>query len=193
MSLDTVVADIREEAQARAEELRESAETRADRIIADAEDDAEAIRETAEREVDREIDQLRERRLSSAQLEAKQERLEARRDVLDEVRAAVEDELAGLDGDTRESLTRTLLSAASVEFETDESVSVYGRAADHELLESILEEYDGWSVAGERDCLGGVVVESETSRIRVNNTFDSILEDVWEENLREISDRLFTQ
>jgi len=27
----------------------------------------------------------------------------------------------------------------------------------------------------------------------VNNTFDSILEDVWEDELKEISDRLFEQ
>jgi V/A-type H+-transporting ATPase subunit E len=27
----------------------------------------------------------------------------------------------------------------------------------------------------------------------VNNTFDSVLEDVWEENLREISARLFEE
>ncbi|WP_247729758.1 V-type ATP synthase subunit E [Halovivax limisalsi] len=193
MSLDTVVADIRDEAHARAEEIREEGERRAEEIVADAEDDADAIREEAEREADREIEQLREQRLSSAELEAKQERLEARRDVLGDVREAVEAELAALEGDTREELTRTLLSAASEEFESGDAVRVYGRADDRELLESIVDDYDGYEVAGERDCLGGVVVESEGSRVRVNNTFDSILEDVWEENLREISERLFEQ
>ena len=193
MSLDTVVEDIREEAHARAEEIREAGESRADEIVADAEDDAAEIRETAEREAEREIEQLREQRLSSAKLEAKQERLEARRDVLGDVRESVESELAALGGETREELTRTLLSAASEEFESDDTVSVYGRAEDEELLESILEDFDGYEVAGEYDCLGGVVVESEGSRVRVNNTFDSVLEDVWEDNLREISEQLFEQ
>ena len=193
MSLDTVVEDIREEAHARAEEIREEGESRADEIIADAEDDAEEIRAEAEEEADREIEQLREQRLSSAQLEAKQERLEARRDVLGDVREAVEEELSSLEGDTREELTRTLLSAASEEFESGDDVRVYGRAGDQELLESIVDDYDGYEVAGEYDCLGGVVVESENSRVRVNNTFDSILDDVWEDNLREISEQLFEQ
>ena len=193
MSLDTVVEDIREEAQARAKDIREAGDERADEIVTAAEADAEEMREQAERQAKREIEQLREQRLSSAKLEAKQERLEARRDVLGEVRERVESELAELEADTREELTRSLLDAASVEFRTDDRVRVYGRADDQQLLEEILAEYDGYEYAGDYECLGGVVVESEASRLRVNNTFDSILADVWEDNLREVSDRLFEQ
>ncbi|WP_455448935.1 V-type ATP synthase subunit E [Natrinema thermotolerans] len=193
MSLDTVVKDIREEANARAEDIRSEGETRAEEIESAAEADAEEIRADAEAEVDREIDQLREQRLSSAKLEAKQKRLEARRDVLGEVREAVEDELATLEGDVREDLTRDLLEAASEEFDEGNDVNVYGRSDDAELLESIVADYDGYEYAGEVDCLGGVVVESDQSRVRVNNTFDSVLEDVWEDNLQGISNRLFEQ
>ncbi|SEW16663.1 V-type ATP synthase subunit E [Natrinema salifodinae] len=193
MSLDTVVEDIREEANARAEDIRAEGETRAEEIESAAEADAEEIVTEAEAEVEREIEQLREQRLSSAKLEAKQKRLEARRDVLGEVREEVEAELAALEGDSREELTRELLEAASSEFDEGDDVSVYGRADDQALLESILEDYDGYEYAGEYDCLGGVVVESDQSRVRVNNTFDSVLEDVWEDNLQEISNRLFEQ
>ncbi len=193
MSLDTVVEDIKEEAHARAENIRDDGESRAEEIVSAAEADADEILEQAEREVEREIEQLREQRLSSAKLEAKQKRLEARRDVLGEVGEQVEAELAALEGETREELTRTLLEATSAEFDAGDDVRVYGRSDDQELLESILEEYDGYEYAGEYDCLGGVVVESDQSRVRVNNTFDSVLEDVWEENLRETSNRLFEQ
>ncbi|MFC7213754.1 V-type ATP synthase subunit E [Saliphagus sp. GCM10025334] len=193
MSLDTVVEDIREEAHARAEDIRAEGEARAEEIESAAEDDAEETLERAETEVEREIEQLREQRLSSAKLEAKQERLEARRNVLGEVREQVETELADLEGETREDLTRTLIDAAGEEFDEGDDVRVYGRAEDQAQIESILADYDGYAYAGERDCLGGVVVESDQSRVRVNNTFDSVLEDVWEENLREISNRLFEQ
>ncbi|MFC4439442.1 MULTISPECIES: V-type ATP synthase subunit E [Natrialbaceae] len=193
MSLDTVVEDIREEARARAEKIRNEGEARAEEIESAAEADADEILENAEQEAERETEQLREQRLSSAKLEAKQKRLEARRDVLGDVREQVEDELIALEGETREELTRELLDAASAEFDEDDDVSVYGRADDRELIESILDDYDGYEYAGERDCLGGVVVESDQSRVRVNNAFDSVLEDVWEDNLREISNRLFEQ
>lgn len=191
MSLDTVVEDIREEARARAEEIRGEGEDRADEIVAEAEAEAERIREEREASVERQIAQEREQALSSAKLEAKQERLEARRDALQSVRDEVEAAIAALEGERREELTRELLDQAAAEFGGDETVSIYGRAEDEELLTRILSEYEGWSYAGERDCLGGVVVESEESRVRVNNTFDSVLEGVWEDNLKELSDRLF--
>jgi V/A-type H+-transporting ATPase subunit E len=195
MSLDTVVEDVREEARARANEIREDAEERGRSIISEAEQDAEEIVEEREREVNRQIEQEREQQLSGAQLEAKQERLEARRDVLEDVRESVEERIASLD-EGREDLTRALLADAAEEFDEGD-IQVYGRADDQELIESILAdeetEYEGSTYAGEHDCLGGVVVESEESRVRVNNTFDSVLEGVWEDNLREVSERLFEE
>lgn len=192
MSLETVVEDIREEASARAEEIRIAGDSRAEEIVNEAERDADAILSEAERDAERRIEQEREQKLSSAKLEAKQERLESRRAIIQDVRDAVEDELASIDGDEREELTRTLLDAAAQEFEGD-TVRVRGRADDEELLESVLEEYDGFEVGEPIECLGGVVVESDESRVRVNNTFDSVLSDVWEDNLREISTRLFEE
>jgi len=193
MSLETVVEDIREQARARAEEIRAEAESEAEAIIDEAEADAEATIAAAERQVDRDIEQERDQRLSSANLEAKQNRLEARRDLLESVRQDVEEQIAGLEDDRRQELTQALLDAAAVEFEDDDDVSVYGRAEDEALLTDLLGDYDGFEYAGEYDCLGGVVVESSTSRLRVNNTFDSILDDVWEAELKEISNRLFEQ
>ena len=191
MSLETVAEDIRDEARARAEEIREEGEERAAEIVEDAEADAEKILDEREAAIEREVEQRREQAVSSAKLEAKQARLEARRDAIADVREAVETAIAEIDGERRRSLTETLLDAAAEEFDEGESVSVYGRADDADLLEDLLEGYDGFSVAGEYDCLGGVVVESEESRVRVNNTFDSILEAVWEDNLKELSTRLF--
>jgi V/A-type H+-transporting ATPase subunit E len=192
MSLDTVVEDIREEAEREADEIEAEAEERAEAIIAEAEADAEEIRDEIERETDREIEQEREQKLSGAKLEAKQARLEARRSVLQEVREDAEAAIADLE-EGREELTRALLDDAAAEFAEGASVEVYGRADDRELIESILADYDGYEYAGEFDCLGGVVVESSESRVRVKNTFDSVLADVWEDNLKTVSDRLFDE
>ncbi|MFO7925899.1 MAG: V-type ATP synthase subunit E [Halobacteriota archaeon] len=192
MSLDTVVEDIRDEARARAEEIREAGEERAEEIVSDAEREAEEIVSDAEREAERAINQEREQELSGAKLEAKQARLEARRAILENVHDDVEAQIESLDGDEREELTRSLLDAAAEEFDA-ESVRVRGAADDTELLESIVADYDGFEVGEPIDCLGGIVVESDESRVRVNNTFDSVLGDVWEENLREISARLFEE
>ncbi|MFW5917698.1 MAG: V-type ATP synthase subunit E, partial [Halorubrum sp.] len=173
MSLDTVVEDVRDEARARAEEIREAAESEADEIVAEAEADAERIREERLAEVDREIDQEREQTLSSAKLQAKQERLGARRDVLQDVYDDVEATIESLDGDRRRDLTEALLDATLAEFDDDADVAVYTRAEDVDLLEELVADRNA-AVDGEVDCLGGIVAESDTSRVRVNNTFDSV-------------------
>lgn len=191
MSLDTVVDDVLEEARERREEIIEQAEADAETIIADAEADAEETIETAEAEVEREIEQEREQAISSANLEAQQERLEARRDVLSDVRDAVETAIADISGDDRETLTRDCIDAASREFEDSADVDVYARSDDEALVRDILEDYPGYEYAGDRDILGGVIVESSASRVRVDNSFDSILEDVWEDELKTVSEILF--
>ena len=191
MSLDNVVSDIRDEAHARAEEIRQDGERRAEEIVDDAETDAEELLEAREEAVERQIEQEREQAVSGAKLEAKQERLEARRDVLEDVRERVETELRELPDDKREELTRALLEEAAAEFEGDASVAVYGRADDRELIEDLVADHDGFEYGGEHDCLGGVVVDSTDSRVRVNNTFDSVLEDAWEDSLKNVSDVLF--
>ena len=191
MSLETVVEDIRETARERADELLAEADADADRIVSEAEAEAEAIVEEGEAEAERRIERERDQRRSSATLEAKQARLEARREQLAAVREEVEAAVAGLEGETRESLTRALLDAAAEEFADVEDVRVFGAEDDADLLASVVEDYDGFEHAGSVDCLGGVVVESPNSRLRVNNTFDSVLEAVWDDELRAISARLF--
>jgi V/A-type H+-transporting ATPase subunit E len=193
MSLENVVSDIRDEAHARAEEIRQEGERRAEEIVETAEADAEELLEAREEAVEKQIEQEREQALSSAKLEAKQGRLEARRDVLQDVRAQVEDDLRTLPDEKREELTRALLDQAAAEFEGEESVAVYGRADDEELLKELVDDYDGFEYGGEYDCLGGVVVDSTDSRVRMNNTFDSVLDDVWEDNLKDVSGILFDQ
>ncbi|MFB6193739.1 MAG: V-type ATP synthase subunit E [Halobaculum sp.] len=192
MSLETVVEDIRTEARQRATEIREEAEREAEQIREEAREEADRIKEEARESVERRIEQEREQATSSATLEAKQERLSARRDILEQVHEETEQAIASMEGERRRSLTKSVIEDAAEEF-GDEPVAVYGRADDRELILALLDEggHDEWSFAGERDCLGGIVAESEASRVRVNNTFDSILEDAWEDNLKAISDRLF--
>ncbi len=191
MSLETVVEDIRDEARTRADQIRAEADDRAADIVEAAEADADDIVAAKEREIENQIEQERDQRLSSAKLEAKHEILSARRDVIQDVRNAVETRLSELDGDEREELTRELLDAAAVEFRDNESVRVYSCPSDEDLITEVLDDYENFEYAGEYDCLGGVVVEGDASRVKVNNTFDSILETVWDDQLKDISSKLF--
>lgn len=191
MSLETVVEDIRAEAEAQAAAIREDAEIQAEEIIEAAEADAEETLESAKSTATQRIEREREQELSSATLQAKQERLAARRDVLEDVYTDVEEALRDLEGDRRESLTAALIDDGIDQIDVEGTVQIAGRADDAELIESLVADRDGVEYGGEYECLGGVVIESDAARVRVNNTFDSVLDSVWEAHLKDISDRLF--
>ena len=191
MSLETVVEDIRAEAEAQAAAIRDDAEGQAEEIVEAAEEDAEETLETAKATASQRIDREREQQLSSATLKAKQERLAARRDVLEDVYTAVENALRDLDGERREAATEALLDAGIDQIDVDGIIRVSGRSEDQALLESLIDDRENVEYGGEYACLGGVVIESDEARVRVNNTFDSILDSVWEAHLKDISDRLF--
>lgn len=193
MGLETVVEDIREEARERAEEIRAEADAEAAEIIEAAEADAEERISAAEREVERRIEQEREQAHSSAKLEAKQTRLESRRDLLAELRERLEAQIEALEGDRREELTRTLLTDAVSEYPEDAPLTVRGHPKDAELLEDLVAEHEAAEYTGTTDCLGGVIVGSEESRITIDNTFDALLEQMWEDNLKRLSASLFEQ
>lgn len=188
MGLDTVVNDIKDEARARAEEIVEEAEAEKEEKLEEARERAEELKQEARRDAESEADALREQEVSSAKLEARKMKSRKERDLLADLRADVRDELAALDED-REGLTATLLEDGIEELGETEGV-VYVAEGDEEMVEELLEDVDGFEVGGTTDVLGGVVVEAADGKVRVDNSFDSVLERVWNDSLREVSARL---
>lgn len=188
MGLDTVVDDIRDEAREEADRIVSDAEEDRDARIAEAEEEADRILEQAEEEAEIEAEALREQTLSGARLEAKTMQSRARKELLDDLRGAVEDRLAALD-DGREDLTEALLDDAIEELDADAG-TVHVAEGDADLAEELLADRDGFELGGTEDVLGGVIVDSADGDVRVTNTFDAVLDRVWSDDVREITSRL---
>jgi len=188
MGLETVVDDIKDEARTRAEEIAQEAEEEAEEILEEARQEAESIKEEERESAEKRAKELREQEISSAKLEARKMRSRERRDLLAELRADVSEELADVE-EGREEMTRNLLEGAIEELGEDTG-AVYAAEGDEELVKEILDDYDGFEYGGTTDILGGVVVEASDGDVRVNNSFDSVLETVWNDSLKEVSERL---
>lgn len=191
MGLETVVEDIKQEAREQAEEIRREAEQEREKILEEAREQAEEIREQAEQETTSEIESRREQALSSAKLEARKMKSRERKDVLEELRGDVEDTLRDL-SDGRRELTEALFRAAVEELGADGGV-VYSAEGDEGVVRELAEAESGYTYGGNEDMLGGVVVEAEDGDVRIDNTFESLLDRVWQDRLREVSDRLFEE
>ena len=189
MGLETVVDDIKEEARARADEILEEAEQDADAQLAEAREEAEKTRQEAREEAEKEAEELREQELSSAKLESRKMESRERRELLSELRADAAEELAELE-DGRSELTEKLLDAGIEELDVEEGV-VYSAEGDEDLVRDLLEDRSGFEFGGTTEALGGVIVEASDGDVRVNNSFDSVLETVLNDSLKEVSEHLF--
>ena len=191
MSLETVVEDIREKAREDAERILSEADIERKEIVDKAKKEAAIIKVLGKEEMGRRIELEREQKFSSANLAAKQKTLERKRDLLELVRQEIENEISQIKGKEREELTEKLIESSMEEFKDVKDVVVYCKLEDEKLLKSLLKKHKDVKYGGEYECIGGVVMESESARMRVNNTFDSVIETVWTEELKNISELLF--
>ena len=191
MSLETVVEDIREKARGDAERILSESDAEGKEIIDKARKEASVNRAVGKEEISRKIELEKEQKFSRTNLAAKQKTLEKKRDLLELVRQEIENEISQIKGKEREELTGKLIESSIKEFIGVKDVFVYGNLEDEKLLKSLLKKHKGVKYGGEYEWIGGVVMESESARMRVNNTFDSIIETVWTEELKNISELLF--
>jgi V/A-type H+-transporting ATPase subunit E len=188
MGLETVADDIKQEARARAEEIVEEAEEEKEDVLSEARQEAESLKQEAEEEAESEAESLREQEISSAKLEARKMMSREERELLADLREDVRGELADIE-QGREEMTRTLLQAGVEELDEEEAVA-YCAEDDEETVSELVDEFDGVEFGGTEEMLGGVIVESSDGRVRVDNSFDSVLETVWNDSVREVSERL---
>jgi V/A-type H+-transporting ATPase subunit E len=181
MGLDQVVEEIREEGQQEADAIVAEAEEEAQAIREEAKANAEEEKERILEEAEKEAEAVRRRVVANAELESKKKRLNAESDVLASIRSRVESRLSNLDEEERAEAIESLV-AGSGAAEFDEGAKAWGRPADQQILED-----RGFTFEDEIDCVGGAVIESPDGSIREDLTFDTILDEIWREEIHEVA------
>lgn len=128
--------------------------------------------------------QMEQQETSSAELESKKALLAAQKQVMEDLKERVLHELEGYPADKRKKLYSKLVSKAKKELG---ECFVYTNAKDKPLVQLPT----GISYGGVLDCRGGLVFESKDRSYRLDYRFETVLDDVWNKNMREIYGRLF--
>ncbi|OPY25644.1 MAG: V-type ATP synthase subunit E [Methanocella sp. PtaU1.Bin125] len=183
MGLDKVVKDISEKTEADCKAIAAKASTEAAGIKTAAEAEARQIHAAEMAKAEQAVSRMRQRELSSAKLDIKKSRLNAEKDVLEEVHASFTRQLSALPGDRKADLINKLVTLAKKDIPTGK---IFTNAADADLVKG-----SGYAYGGSIKCIGGILVTSEDGSINLDYTFDSILEDVWTSSMKNISDILF--
>lgn len=183
MSLNKVIEDVLRKGEERKREIIQTGEKERDDLLLQTEKRISEDVLKAKKKNDAAIAQMEQQELSSAELESKKIMLAAQRTSMEELKEQVLQELGNYPADRRKKLYSKLVSRAKKELG---DCVVYSNRADKALLQLSSGMTSGASI----DCIGGLVFESEDKSIRLDFRFESMVEDVWNRNIREIFNRL---
>jgi V/A-type H+-transporting ATPase subunit E len=182
MGLDAIVEEIRAKGRAEADNISKETEREVSKIIADAEAAAARLKAAKEEAVRKEIDRLRQQELSSANLEVKKAILNARKEILDEVHEDAKKSLQKLPAEKNQKLLKSI-----IERNENSNAKIYSIDRDKAVVKKLTK----LGYAGEVDCIGGVVIENADGTEVLDFKYDTILKNVSEQSLKQVSDILF--
>ncbi|MFH1181739.1 MAG: V-type ATP synthase subunit E family protein [Candidatus Woesearchaeota archaeon] len=180
MGLEKVKDDVLEKAKHEAAKLAAEAEDEAKRIKREKAKASEALSREAEKKLEAQKSEMISRAVSSAELEAKKEMLNARKDIINRIFAEAKRRLKAIPQSRRNSHIAKLLEIAGRELEI---ARVY-------CNESDLKNIQGFN-AEKAEIIGGIIAENKEGTVRVDLSYDSLLEEVYRESLKEVSEVLF--
>jgi V/A-type H+/Na+-transporting ATPase subunit E len=181
MGLETVKEEIIRSAKAEEKAILAGAKKESNKIKNDTEKKIEEYEKLSEKEADREIEVIKGQFHATAELENRKQILEAKKQVIEEVFSAVKKNLSSLDNKTRESYLKTLIAKAKRELKVS---FVYCNASDA----GFFKEFETQA----SDMIGGLKAENKEKTIRVDYSYETILESIQESELAEINRILFS-
>ena len=180
MGLETVKEEILNIAKEQANSLTADARKEANRIMREAEKNIEEMKEKSEAETKRMLDTIKRQESASAELENKKMLLEAKKGIIENVFSEAKKKLENLDDKRREAILKRLLEKAKSEIEVG---NIYCGKKDSKFLK-------GFNV-GNVDISGGLIAENKEKTIRVDYSFETMLQSIKDNELQSISKLLF--
>jgi len=187
MPLDSVVQEIYRKGDEQVQAIINEAKREAEKIIAEAEGKAKEILEKARKDGEKEAEALRRQEISSVRLEMKRELLNKQKVIIEAVFKSMEERIKNMDLDTKKKIYTTLLKRYATE-----GMVIYSNREDEDLVKSIIQELGlNARYGGNIECLGGIVIESVDGELRINLTFEELLNRLYEQKMSELSKMLF--
>jgi len=184
MALDKVIKDILESARVETDKLVKEAEKEQSALLREADEAAAKRRRAQERELEETLRRLRRQEISSAELEAKKIVLNAKKEILDKAFEQTLREISLMPPEDKSRVYRKVLESASRSFPRPKVVCPRKESP---LLAGI----PGLGSVVEGDMEPGLILESEDGSVRLDFRFRTILEGLWEREMKNVSTILF--
>jgi V/A-type H+-transporting ATPase subunit E len=182
MGLDIVVKDIQEGARAEVSRIKAEGDAKASEITNEAKEVQKKMLGDSLAKAEEDLQNLHQQVISSANLEVKRITLNKRKELLDQVYNQTIEKIKSMPASKKEELLKHILS---------KNEASGARAYSSKDSEQIVKKLTSLNYAGNIDSIGGVVLENEDGTVRLDFTYDSILENVYEHSLKQMSDILY--
>ncbi len=184
MALDKVVGDIMESARKDADQIIQAAEKEREASASEARKKAERAQKEKQKQLEEALRRLKQQEVSSAELEAKRIILNARKETLDVVFQDTLQKLSKLSDQDRSRIYGRILSKA---VNVIPDARVYCPKGDSKLVARA----PGIRSVEETDMEPGLILESGDGMVRLDYRFKTVLEGIWEKELKNVSNALF--
>ncbi|MCE5296501.1 MAG: hypothetical protein LLG16_05285 [Euryarchaeota archaeon] len=184
MALDNVVGEILDSANKEADKLVQEAEKEKASILQQAEESIATKKKAQQKELELALVRLKQQEISSAELEAKRIVLNAKKDALDEAFRETLKELNSMPPSERAKVYGKIISKAAGVIKNPKVFCPKGDA-------SLIGAAVGVRAVVEKDMEPGLILESEDGTISLDYRFRTVLEGVWEKELKNVSNILF--
>lgn len=180
MGLDEVKNEILEKAKKEAKSITDSADKEALNTIADAKSKAKDFLNSAKEEVEKEIQTMERKEIAKANFEVKKQMLDKKQELITKVYEDTLEQIKKLDSKKNEQFFGKLLGKASKQIEIS---TLYLNKNDKNLAK----DYSWFSA----DIFGGVIAENKEKTVKVDFSYDSILQSVKSKTMSDVVNILF--
>jgi len=182
MGLEKVKDEILNNANREASRIKEEANNEVKKAMDDSEQRVNSYRNKANEDAKSIIESMKTKEKASAELELKKLNLDAKKALIEKVFVNAKNKICKLDENKRKEMIKKLLEKSIKELEIK---SVYCNKIDAKFIQ-------GFDVKVE-NILGGIIAENDDGSVRVNYSYDSLLQSVRENSLKDVAKILFGQ
>jgi len=181
MALDAVVESILATSKDKVSQINSEADRGVAEVLNEARERAADIKSRKEIEVGHAIEAMERREISSANLEVKRAELNVHKDLLEQARIKLMENIKNLPKKDNEAMLKKLLEPYDLK-----DMKVYSNKQDEAFVSSLAPNY-----GGNLDIMGGVVVESKDGTLRYDLTYETLAREVFSGQMKEVSKILF--
>lgn len=181
MGLNEVKKEILEAARKDAENILKQGREEEKKLLKDAEHSIKLLDDKQKKELAQLKEDIERKELSTAKSESKAIVMAVKKEMIEKVFEQVKKEISMLDDNERSEIIKKLLMIAKQELQVK---YIYCRSQDLKFIPNDL-------VALEKPILGGIIVENTDKTIKMNLSFDTMLEELRQANMQELNTILF--